>query len=173
MAKKKTGKLDMVRRVAYLVDLLGLHPAKIAIADAAKAFGVTVHQVQNYYLPRAREAVTADIGLSRKELVEQHHHRLNSIYHTSPKDRLAALAQLAALHGLNAPTQVAVTVDVLYNPEDQLRALSNPAMLEKVLALDAEFEKARSENANGDGNAQQAPPGKDLDPRPPGLSGDT
>lgn len=172
MRTKKTGKLDMIRRVAYLVDLLGLQPAKVAVANAAEEFGVTVHQVQNYYLPRAREAITADIGKSRKELVEQHDHRLNAIYHTSPKDRLAALAQLAALHGLNAPTQVAVTVGVLYNPEEQLKALSNPALLEKVLLLDAEFEKVRSENANGDGESQALPAGHDTDAGETGLSDD-
>ncbi|MEE9185230.1 MAG: hypothetical protein V3U39_12265, partial [Acidimicrobiia bacterium] len=149
----------MSRRYARLVDLLGLHPESEAIATAAKAFRVKAHQIRSYYLPKARQLIEVDIGMSRRELVNQHHQRLNHIYNTRPGDRLAALSQLAALHGLNAPTQVAVTVDVLYNPEDQLRAMSDPAMLEKVLALDAEFEDLRISHANGDGDAGKLPDG--------------
>jgi len=173
MAKKKPTKLEMARRYARLVDLLGLHPESKAVAIAAKAFRVKAHHIHTRYLPHARKLVEADIGMSRREMVNQHHHRLNSIYHTQPKDRLAALSQIAALWGLNAPSQVAVTVDVLYNPEDQLRAMTNPAMLEKVLALDAEFEEVRAANANGDGDSGDVPHGEDVDPGPAGVSGDS
>ncbi len=172
MTKKKTTKLEMTRRYARLVDLLGLHPESEATAIAAKEFGVKAHQVRTYYLPKAREVVERDIGMSRREMVNQHNARLNAIYHTQPKDRLAALSQIAALWGLNAPSQVSVTVDVLYNPEDQLRAMANPAMLEKVLALDAEFEEARVAHANGDGDAGELPDGADADPGPAGIPRD-
>ncbi len=162
----------MTRRYARLVDLLGLHPESEAVASAAKEFGVKAHQVKTYYLPKAREVVEADIGMSRREMVNQHHHRLNSIYHTQPENRLAALSQLAALWGLNAPSQVAVTVDVLYNPEDQLRAMADPKMLEKVLALDAEFETLRVAHADGSGDSGSVPDGADTDPGPAGIPRD-
>ena len=153
MSRPKPGKLEMSRRYFRLVDLLGLHPERVAIQKAAKQFGVKPHQIKTYYLPKARELVQADIGKSRRELVQEHHHRLNTIYSRGKiSEKLEALKQLASLHGLNAPTQVAVTVDVLYNPEEQLRAFANPAMLEKVLVMDAEFERLRVKDANGDGN---------------------
>ncbi len=169
---KKPTKLEMTRRYARLVDLLGLHPESEAVAHAAKVFRVKAHHVRTYYLPKARQLIETDIGMSRRELVNQHHQRLNHIYNTRPGDRLGALSQLAALHGLNAPSQVAVTVDVLYNPEDQLRAMANPAMLEKVLALDAEFEEARVAHENGSGDAGQLPDGADADPGPAGIPRD-
>lgn len=196
---KKPSKLEMTRRYARLVDLLGLHPESEAITMAAKAFRVKAHQIRTYYLPKARKLIEVDIGMSRREMVNQHHQRLNHIYNTRPGDRLAALSQIAALWGLNAPSQVAVTVDVLYNPEDQLRAMADPRMLQKVLALDAEFEemrirKMRSEHAedcdceecdeakgvidygNGDGDgrgdAGELPDGEDADTGPPGFLSD-
>jgi hypothetical protein len=173
---KKPSKLEMARRYARVVDLLGLHSESVAVSKAAAEFGVKTHQIRNHYLPHAREVISVDIGKSRRLLSREHHHRLNTLFSRAEKigDKLAALAQIAALHGLNAPTQVAVTVDVLYNPEDQLRAMADPAMLDKILALDAEFEQARlSHGTNGDGDPGKLPHGPDVDAGTPGVSGDS
>jgi hypothetical protein len=158
------GKLKLLRaqRICRLVDLLGLHPQSVAVSTAAKEWGVKPDQIHKAYIQEAREAITADVQQTRTQLVRAHHHRLTSLYHVAEtvSEKLAALAQLASLHGLNAPSQVAVTVDVLYNPEEQLRALSDPRMLEKVLALDAEFEEMRVSHADKLSAREAADPGE-------------
>jgi hypothetical protein len=161
-------------RVLQLVDLLGLYPQHKAVQMAAEDWGVTGRHVHAAYMNPAREAIAAEVGQTRTSLIKQTHRRLNAIFNRADdlKVKLEAVRQLAGLYGLNAPSQVAVTVDVLYNPEEQLRVLSDPVMLEKVLALDAEFEQMRLGHANGDGNPRKLPDGADAHPGPSGPSGD-
>jgi hypothetical protein len=142
-------------------------------SKAIKAARILQQHVHGSYMRPAREAIAAEVGQTRTSLIKQTHRRLNAIYNRADdlKIKLEAVRQLAGLYGLNAPSQVAVTVDVLYNPEEQLRALSDPIMLEKVLALDAEFEAARLGHGNGCGNPGTVPDGEDVDPGAPGLPG--
>ena len=169
------GQLKLLRaqRICRLVDLLGLHPQSVAVSTAAKEWGVKPDQIHKAYIQEAREAITADVQQTRTQLVRAHHHRLTSLYHVAATvgEKLAALAQLAALHGLNAPSQVAVTVDVLYNPQEQLQALTDPLMLEKVLALDAEFEQMRLTHGNGDRDSRTVSDGQDTNAGEAGIPG--
>lgn len=144
----KVSRADREKRLDRTTELLAFHTHDEVVRKLARQF--KVHQATaKRWINQVRKRILANIQKPRQEWVADTLHQLNEIIRTDKDRRLEALKQRTCLLGLNAPTQVKLSVEGVYRAPDQWRAFGNAAFLEKAQALAIEYERLRV-TANGD-----------------------
>jgi len=136
-------------------------------------FGITRATALKWY-KQAEAQILAQSELSHEKWVSKTLHQLSvTIEETEGHNRLAAIAQRTALLGLNAPTRVHVTHEMVYQRPDQFQALRDPVLRAAALELEAMYTRVRANGdhqGNGSGNQGSPPSAASVNAGTVGLS---
>jgi len=145
----------MEKRLDRTAELLAFHTHDEVVRKLSTQFKCAAGTAKRW-IRKVQKRITADLQRPRREWVADTLHQLNEIIRTDKDARLDAIKQRTTLLGLNAPTQLKLSVEGLYQAPDQWRALSNPEFLQQAMALEVEYGRMRLRHGNGHGNGGQA-----------------
>ncbi len=155
-----------------MVRLLAFKGREEAMAVVIKQFKIKRSTAMTW----CKEAEKAILALSEKtrgEWFDRTIQQLDAcVEELKGPDRLRAIAQRTALLGLNAPRQLHVSHEVVYQTPDQFEALRDPVLRKAALALEVMHERLRNGNGQGHGNGDQASSSRasSVDPGAVGVS---
>ena len=152
---------DTAKRLDRTTELLAFHTDDEVVRKLCRQFKV-VKQTSRSWIAQVHKRILANIQKPRQEWVAETLHQLNQIIRTEKDKRvkLDALKQRTCLLGLNAPTNIRLQVEGIYQGPEQWKALGDPAFRERALALEIEYARLKvTANGNEQGNGGGAPPG--------------
>ena len=134
-----------------MVRLLAFHSREEAMDTCQDEFSVKRSTVEKWYKEAQAEIEKRAQG-SRSNWLAKTIHQLDACVDDAENthDRLSAIAQRTRLLGLNAPTRLQITHEVVYQKPDEFAALRDPELRAAALALSVMHERLRV-NGQGDG----------------------